>query len=230
MQTFQPVFILGTGEGLQPSIDGQRNLWSPKRQKEGVSSIPHFINSEIQAQRLASNQGGNQHPTLCNQTRKARPVSPRLPSTGDVCFLGVKTFHSNELSPKGQGCRQESILLDPRNTEEFCKGSSTTSTCKTHSLKKLSSSGQSTSTSTHHMPGARRQCPKEIPLVCTTGCQRHPCKVIQDLNYQNLQLHIVSLTGLLHSTGPTTGPTWSTLQAHDCAAWFSDTFAGQLCP
>lgn len=97
------------------------------------------------------------------------PASGRQPPSSGTASL-------SRAVAGGTGCRQESILLDPLNTEDFCKGNRTTSTCEMHSLEGAELSVQSTFTSTHYMPETRRRGPEEIPLVCATGFQSHPCQ------------------------------------------------------
>lgn len=78
---------------------------------------------------------------------------------------------------------QESILLDPLNTEGFCKRNSTTSTYKMHSLEGVgficSFNLYWVPTPCQVLPETRHQSTKEIPLVCTIGFQIQPRQTVK---------------------------------------------------
>lgn len=98
----------GAREVLQLSRDLQKSPWSPKCQNSGISSIPHFTNSEIEVQETPRDLP--QTTWVISAPTLAISLLPHLgfhPLDDTVCFTGSKErgFHSSKLAPMKQGHR-----------------------------------------------------------------------------------------------------------------------------
>lgn len=223
-----------------------------KCQNWGVSSVSHFINSEIEfrgPKRLASTQGGHQHPSLCNPMRKARLLSHQLPSTASTEVkkepsILISCHHWNKAA------EQVSILLHLLNKEGFCKGNRTASTYKIRSLEEAElirsaftqqSTNNYTITAVQHLlvfapcqvlPETGHQGLKEMPPACNTSFQSYPSTDRSKWSKTKTSHPFTYLNDYATTAGPTKGcRQWGVLQeSRSVEAWFPVTSAGQLCP